>query len=280
MQVGFWGVRGSIAVSGAGFGEVGGHTSCVDIQHEGHRLILDGGTGLKALGDAHGRGPMAATVLFSHVHWDHIQGVPFFTPAFHPESELTLMGVRRPTGGVQAAIARQMKPPAWPVGPELLRGVKAYEDLRAGITFDVGPFSVTALDMHHPDGVVAYRVEAGGQALVYATDVEHGGRIDPELVRLCMGAELVIHDAQYTQQEYTGDDGGPGRRGWGHSTWGEAVELGARAGVGALALFHHDPGRDDEGVRTLEGLAAGAMRGSVGAGCEVFAAREGLQVAL
>ncbi|MFN3198659.1 MAG: MBL fold metallo-hydrolase [Bradymonadia bacterium] len=277
MQVKFWGVRGSIAVSGQGFGEVGGNTSCVEVISGEHRLILDGGTGLKALGDAHGRKPLAATVLFSHVHWDHIQGVPFFGPAFHPGSDLTLMGARRPTGGVREAVARQMKPPAWPVGPELLRGVKAYDDVPLDRTFDVGPFKVSAIDMHHPDGVVAYRVEADGHALVYATDVEHGGRIEPELVAFCAGADLIVHDAQYTQQEYTGDDGGPGRRGWGHSTWGEAVELGARAGAGAVALFHHDPSRDDEGVRTLEHLADDAL---VGCGARAFAAREGLQVSL
>lgn len=278
MQVTFWGVRGSIAVSGAGYREVGGNTSCVEVECEGARLILDGGTGLKALGDAHGRGPMAATVLLSHVHWDHIQGVPFFGPAFHPESELVLMGARRPSGGVQEAIARQMRPPAWPVGPELLRGIRGYEDVPLdGAAFEVGPFRIRAMDMQHPDGVVAYRVEAGGRALVYATDVEHGGRLDPALVRFCAGADLIVHDAQYTVQEYTGEDGGPGRRGWGHSTWGEAVEMGARAGAGAVALFHHDPGRSDEGVATLERLAEAAAEA---AGVRAFAAREGRRVAL
>ena len=273
MQIRFWGVRGSIAVSGDRFAGVGGNTTCVEVTYAGHRLVLDGGTGLRALGEHLGFTPVTSTtLLFTHVHWDHIQGVPFFTPAFHPDSDLRLVGVRRDSGTLRDALAKQMCPPSFPVGLSALVGARRYDDVDGRRPFDLGPFRVVPLEQDHPDGVVAYRIEAGGKAMVFATDVEHRDGIDRGLVELACGADLLVHDAQYTQPEYRGE-GGPPRVGWGHSTWQQAVEVARTAQVGQLALFHHDPSRNDLGVEAIERSAQVDMPGA-------FAAREGLAVAL
>lgn len=253
MKVRFWGTRGSVPVSGEQYQAVGGNTPCIEVEYDGYRLILDGGTGLRALGGAVGWQPIDACVLFSHFHWDHIQGVPFFAPAFHPESRLTFAGVPGELG-VRESLARQMEPPTFPIGPELLVGVKAYLDVKVGAPFEVGPFRITATPQPHPNGVAAYRIEAGGRSLVYATDIEHGGQEDAPLLDASAGADLLIHDAQYHWSEYVGQ-AGPPRRGWGHSTWLEAVATAQRAGAQRLALFHHDPARDDAAVAEIEDLA-------------------------
>lgn len=254
MEVKFWGVRGSVAVCGSRYLSTGGNTPCVEVTHEGQRLILDGGTGLRALGDSIGFAPIEATVLFSHVHWDHIQGVPFFTPAYNPGAKLTFVGCRRDSGTLRDALAAQMLPPRFPVTMDVFRAKLAFREIEKESPFDIGAFRVTPLDLNHPDGVLAYRVEAGGKAVVYATDVEHGDNLDERLVRLSEGADLLIHDAQYTGPEYVGKIGIP-RKGWGHSTWGDAVAVAGLAGAGRLALFHHDPQRTDAQVEAIEAEA-------------------------
>lgn len=264
MEIRFWGVRGSIAVSGAPYARTGGNTACVEVVCAGERLILDGGTGLRALGDAAAL-PMDATVVFSHVHWDHIQGVPFFAPAYHPGSRLRLLSVS--AEGLRGALADQMRPPTFPVGPEALRAQLAWMEARPGEPVEIGPFRLSPLSGAHPNGVVAWRIDAEGRSLVYATDHEHGGAVDARLIDLAAGADLLVHDAQYTDEEYAT------KRGWGHSTWREAVEVATRAGAGRLALFHHDPRRDDDAVAVLEHAARALLPGA-------FAAREGLAVAL
>lgn len=270
MQVRFWGARGSVPVSGEAFSKAGGNTSCVEVEHEGYRLILDGGTGLAALGREVGA-PLDATVLFSHFHWDHIQGVPFFGAAYHPASQLTFAAVGRP-GALREALADQMKPPSFPVGLELLQGIKRWDDLRYDEPYEAGPFRILPVQQPHPNGVACYRIEAAGKCLVYATDVEHGGEVSPRLIAASAGADLLIHDSQYHWAEYTGAEGPP-KRGWGHSTWLESVQVAQRAGAHRLALFHHDPARDDDGVDAMESLAQERFAGA-------FAAREGAALAL
>ena len=266
MKIRFWGVRGSIAVSGEPFLRTGGNTPCVELTCEGHRLVLDGGTGMRALGQALGGQPLSATVLFTHVHWDHIQGVPFFAPAYHPGSQITFGGVRRASGDIRDALARQMKPPAFPVTLDQFGAQLDFLDLEEPQPVDIGPFRVSWCDLEHPDGVVAYRITAGGRTVVFATDVEHGETIDERLVRLSEGADLLVHDAQYTRGEYEGRVG-ISRRGWGHSTWCDAVTVASRAGVQSLALYHHDPTRSDVEVEAIETLARARFEGA-------FAARE------
>jgi len=267
MNIRFWGVRGSIAVSGQQFHRTGGNTTCVEIEHEGERIVLDGGTGLAALGSTLAL-PTRLTLLFTHVHWDHIQGVPFFTPLFHPGSEVTMMGHATQWGDLRASLDAQMQPPSFPVGLDAFRADLRFRDIAPNAPFEVGPFRITGEAGEHPNGVMAYRIEAGGKSVVFATDIEHGDAIDRRLVRLSEGADLLIHDAQYTTEEYRGCHGGMSRKGWGHSAIGQAIEVADRAEVGRLALFHHDPTRTDDQVAVLEADAADRRQGT-------FAAREG-----
>jgi phosphoribosyl 1,2-cyclic phosphodiesterase len=267
MKVRFWGVRGSIAVSGPRYVGTGGNTATVEVEHEGERLILDGGTGLRALGDHIGWRPVSVHLLFSHVHWDHIQGVPFFMPAFHPGATLRLHGAARASGSLRDALGRQMRPPQFPITLDALTAKVDCIDIPVDRPFEIGPFSIQPIDLNHPDGVLAYRITAGGRSIVYATDTEHGAALDLRLLRLAEGADLLIHDAQYTTDEYEGR-GGPSRRGWGHSTWQQAVAAAQASQVRRLALFHHDPGRDDAGVAQIEAAAQARHPGAA-------AAREG-----
>ncbi|MBT3222012.1 MAG: MBL fold metallo-hydrolase [Proteobacteria bacterium] len=269
MKVRFWGVRGSIAVSGSSFVKTGGNTSCVEVEEEGHRLILDGGTGLRALGAEIGFQPIEATLLFSHVHWDHIQGVPFFTPAFHPGSKLTVAGAGE---SVREALSSQMKPPTFPVSLDAMSADIRYLELKNDQPFESGPFRIVPFRLDHPNGVLGFHIQTEHNSLVYATDVEHGERVDPRLIRHSAGADLLIHDAQYTPAEYHGS-GGPSRVGWGHSAWTQAIETALRANVERLALFHHDPCRTDDGVDSIEDMARKCFTNA-------FAAREGLELAL
>jgi phosphoribosyl 1,2-cyclic phosphodiesterase len=280
MEVQFWGVRGSIAVSGSKYQRYGGNTTCVEVTHDGQRLILDAGTGARALGDAIGFSPVSATFLFTHVHWDHIQGFPFFAPAFHPGSDLRILGADRPSGGVADALRAQMRPPQFPVTLDALRARLSFGGVTSGEWVEIGPFRVLPLELDHPDGVLAYRIEAGGKTVVFATDVEQalrggaegGAGLDRRLIALAEGADLLIHDAQYTPAEYVGQSG-PMRRGWGHSTWTAAMAIAREAAAARLALYHHDPSRTDDQLDAIEQVARLDLAG-------VFMAREGAPVAV
>lgn len=251
MEVRFFGVRGSIAVSGS---RIGGNTACVEVTSQGHRLILDAGTGLRALGDVMLREgpPQKATMFFSHLHWDHVQGFPFFTPAYLPTTELVMYGPG--SNGAQAlesTLASQMQPPQFPVPLSTMRSKMTFGSALHGKTVEVGPFRVTPIDVPHPQGCLAYRVEADGHAFVYATDVELSrATLTPEVARGFEGADALCLDAQYTPDEYEGRKGMP-KKGWGHSTMMDAADVAHDVGAGRLILFHHDPSHPDELVEDM-----------------------------
>ncbi len=277
MRIEFFGVRGSIANAGPEVGGVGGNTACVLVEAGPTQIILDAGTGVRALGErliraskAEGA-PIQATFLFSHLHWDHIQGFPFFVPAYLPETRLKLIGPLGDDGSrlLEDVLEQQMSPPTFPVTLSAMPSRKEFCGLAGGEVLEVGEATVRSARLHHPQGCLGYRIEHGGRSVVFCTDTEplpDGGA--PEAVlELARGADLLIYDAQYTPEEY------PARRGWGHSTWQDAVEVAKAAGVARLALFHHDPAHDDRAVADIERAAQSVFPAA-------FAAREGCTVTL
>jgi phosphoribosyl 1,2-cyclic phosphodiesterase len=266
----FWGVRGSVASPGPDTVKVGGNTSCVEVMAGGTRIILDAGTGLRRLGDSLlPHGPVDATLLLSHMHWDHIQGLPFFAPLYQPTTRLHV--VSGPSGmPCRDVLRRQMSTPTFPVDLDATPASMSFLEVRDRQRFIVGDAEVTVARANHPDAVYAWRIEHKGRAVVYATDTEHYACVDPRLKALSRGADLLIYDAQYLPTEYTGE-AGMSRVGWGHSTWEAAVALAEAAGVGQLVLFHHDPTRDDDGVARIEALAQRRF-------VDTIAAREGLRL--
>jgi phosphoribosyl 1,2-cyclic phosphodiesterase len=270
LQIRFWGVRGSCASAGHDTAEVGGNTSCVEVYTKGTRIVLDAGTGLRALGAqlmAHG-GAQDVHLLLSHFHWDHIQGFPFFTPAYVKGNCIDVYGPERAAGrDVRAALDAQMRAPHFPVGLEAMRAELGFHPVPAGAAFRLGPVAVTTAAANHPGGCLAYRLESGGRSVVYATDTEHHDGLDSGLVELARGCDVLIYDAQYTDEEYAT------KRGWGHSTPNEAVRLAQAAGAGQLVLFHHDPAHDDDAIARMEKAARALFPTAT-------AAREGLEIIL
>jgi len=246
----FFGVRGSVASAGDSTRRYGGNTSCVSLEIDETQIIFDAGTGIRPLGDAILKRapatPRRAHLFLSHVHWDHIQGFPFFAPAYVPGYGVAVHRVRPGANepDVRSVFASQMRAPTFPVGLEAMRGDLDFVDLAPRQEVLVGRALVRNALVDHPNGCAAYRVDADTRSVVYATDLEHGAEPDPSLVELARGADLLIYDAMYTPEEYEGLRG-PSRKGWGHSTFEAGAALAEAADVRHLCLFHHDPAHDD-----------------------------------
>jgi len=272
MKIRFWGVRGSIASPGPDTALVGGNTSCVELACGATRIVLDAGTGLRSLGNdliASGatRAPLEMSLLLSHYHWDHIQGLPFFVPVYMKDTALTIVGGQNGVMSVRDALERQMSAPVFPVRLDEVGARISTREVRPGQSFEIGEARVIVGRGNHPGGVVAYRIEHGGKSVVYATDTEHYACVDPALRALTEGADVLIYDAQYTPEEYRA------KVGWGHSTYVAGAELASAAGVGRYVLYHHDPMRSDAGVADVEARAKELFAGAV-------AAREGMTIDL
>ena len=249
-SVRFWGVRGSIAAGGPAFCAIGGNTSCVEVRAGNELIILDAGTGIYPLGQSLAP-PVAATLFVSHFHWDHIQGFPMFRPAYTPGNRLTLYGRGDGPDGLEACLRRQMQPPSFPVPLDAMAAKLDFRSIRPGGEVRVGEARVRAAALHHPQGCLGFRISLAGRSIVYATDTEQmDGVLDPSLVEFARGADLLICDAQYTDDEYRGSCA-PCRRGWGHSTVSEACRVARAASVDRLALFHHDPAHDDDKIEAM-----------------------------
>lgn len=286
MRIRFWGTRGSIPKPGPDTLRYGGNTSCVEVRTaSGVLILLDCGTGAHGFGQAllaEPGAPRRGHVLISHTHWDHIQGLPFLGPLFVSDFEWDICGPRGLGPSIRETLAGQMQYSYFPITIEQFEAKVRYHDLLEG-SFEIGDVRVTAHYMNHPALTLGYRIEADGCTLVYATDHEPHS---PELARgerpprsadecgyagFIAGADLLIHDAQFTQDEYDR------HRGWGHSPAEFAVDLAVNGGVRQLALFHHDPLRDDAGVDRIVALARKRAEGS---GVKVFGAAEGLTIEL
>jgi phosphoribosyl 1,2-cyclic phosphodiesterase len=254
VRVTFWGCRGSIASAGPETVRYGGNTACVQVTaDDGTTIFLDAGTGL--------RRPAAALVghrrldiLLSHLHMDHIQGLGFFRPFFEPTAEVHVWGPPSTTANLRTRVSQYLSPPLFPVLINDLPSRTEFHD--APRAWEIGPFHIESASILHPGPTVGYRIAEDGASMAYLSDHEPilGGSTDPRWTSgfgLASGVDLLVHDAQYTEDEYAS------RVGWGHSSVAQAVSFAMRAGAKRLALFHHDPAHDDA---TLDGLLDEARR--------------------
>jgi phosphoribosyl 1,2-cyclic phosphodiesterase len=263
----FWGVRGSIACPLMSHMTFGGNTSCIEMIVGEHRFILDSGTGIRGLGQVFAQDGVSDTkLLFTHTHWDHINGFPFFTPAYNPANSIHVMAghLRKKNTSIKETLSTQMIGPMFPIPLEAMQGKLTFEDFDAGDSFDLYPdVKVKTAALNHPNDATGYRIEFEGYSACYVTDTEHlPGKLDENILGLIENADLVIYDSTYTEEEY------PNRIGWGHSTWNEGMKLCQEAGAKRLAIFHHDPDHDDTFMANLEKEAQDVWDGN-------FVAREG-----
>lgn len=250
------GARGSYAVSGTRFLRYGGYTSCFSYETPRGLIIFDAGTGLMHLGDllAARRRLPPITLLFTHIHLDHILGLLSFKPWFRKDTHVTFMADPAQVRDCARSIRTIINPPFWPVTINQLSARLSFRDLprlrRDGrerpAPFRLYGVPIAWTPVRHPQGGVSYRFVAGRQTVVLATDREHGDpRLDARFHAFARGADVLVHDAQYTPAEY------PAKRGWGHSTWVHSVQLARELGVRQLVLTSHDPTRTDEAIERV-----------------------------
>jgi phosphoribosyl 1,2-cyclic phosphodiesterase len=307
MRVRFWGVRGSLPVPGPKTERYGGNTSCVEVTSaSGTRIIVDAGTGIRHLGkrlmhEEFERGEGAAHLLISHTHWDHIQGLPFFSPLARKGNRLHVYGRRRDDGHLRAVFASQTGDPYFPVSLGDARAAISFRELADSACFEIGEVSVTCARLNHPYVATAYRLAADGASVVYVSDtapfsdILFESRYVPQapplgsvpserdrarlqsmrdgLVRLCEGADLVIYDTMFTPEDY--------RRlpHYGHSRPSDALEICGAAGAATLALYHHAPERSDAEIDAIVDDTR-RVAASAGHSISVVAAYEGLNLEL
>jgi Metal-dependent hydrolases of the beta-lactamase superfamily I len=267
----FWGVRGSIACPSPRHMKYGGNTSCVEVIAGENRFILDAGTGIRLLGKEFLLEDVRTiSLLLTHTHWDHINGLPFFRPAYDPKRRMHIFaGHLNAQSGIEKVLSQQMNEPVFPVPLEAMRAIVEFEDFVAGESFALnGSVKVRTARLNHPNGATGYRIEYDGCAACYITDTEHTpGRPDENILALIAGADLVIYDSTYTDEEF------PSHTGWGHSTWQEGVRLCRQSGAKNLAIFHHEPDHEDDFMDAIA-LEAKATWD------RTFVAREGMVVDL
>ncbi len=260
----FWGVRGSIAVPGSETVRYGGNTSCVEMRVGGKRLVFDGGTGLRVLGKSLLKHmPVEAYLFFSHSHWDHIQGFPFFVPAFVPGNRFHIYGGIAPNGAtMEERLSNQMHHPNFPVPMQIMQADLKFYDVTVGDVITIDDIHIETGRLNHPNTAIGYRITWQGKTAVYATDTEHyPDRIDEDLVYLARDADVLIYDACYTDEEYY-DLKSP-KIGWGHSTWQQAIKVAQAASVKKAVMFHHDPNHDDDCLDAIEAQVQTAFPNSL-----------------
>jgi phosphoribosyl 1,2-cyclic phosphodiesterase len=278
IRVVFNGVRGSTPCAGAQYARYGGHSSCVAVEVEGAPPILfDLGTGLRPYGE-HLHGEFSGSVLLSHLHWDHVQGLPFFTPLHRTGVSLDVYGPRQPTGPLGEVFTQMMRPPFFPITPNQLAADIRFHDT-GDDDFAIGTAKVRSRWVRHVGPTLGYRIDCDGVSIAYVPD--HGPGCSPddaddyvphEMLELCDGVDILIHDAQHTHDEYAP------KRHWGHCTVEYAVHVAREAGARKLVLFHHDPAHGDDALDAIAVKAADhAARVNAP---EVIAAYEGLQLEL
>jgi len=274
VKVTFYGTRGSTPVPDPNFLQFGGNTSCILLTFDSGRIaILDAGTGIRKLGDDLIAGSHEQYdnifILLSHTHWDHIHGFPFFEPAYDPKRHITIAmcGKNRKANYLESIFSTQLQLDFFPVPLDKMGAkLKFWQPDTINYTTSNG-VKIMASRHNHPGFAYGYRIEDGGKTLVYCTDVEHMDGIDPDVVELSRNADLLIHDAHYTPEELKL------KKGWGHSSWEQAIEVAKQAGVKKLALFHHAPEHTDEFLLHMEKECQKRFS-------KAFLAREGMKIKL
>lgn len=275
-----WGTRGSIPSPGSQTARYGGNTTSFEVRHGDTRLIFDAGSGLRLLGlDLLKNGGDFHHIFLTHFHWDHIQGFPFFTPLYLPEIDIKIVGPKQNNIDVRSLFAGQMGPIYFPVPFSVVAATMSFDHLNEG-TFQVGEATLHTMRVKHPSYVIGYRIEIGGKVICFIPDDEIEGDMydmDDEwygrLVDFVRGADLLVHDSMYTEEEY------PSRLGWGHSTFDQSVKLAEDGEVKKLLFFHHDPTRTDD---ELDGIVNRVREKALARGCavEMEAAAEGIEIRL
>lgn len=252
MKIKFYGTRGSIPVCDTGFQEFGGNTTCLQVTFENDQiLILDAGSGIRNLGKdliQNGHEQFEDIfIAFTHFHWDHIQGFPFFAPAFDPRRHFTItaLGKNREIQNLKEIFENQMEWVYFPVALDNMGATFKFHHPESE-TLQLNSATITAKLHEHPGQAYSYRIEENDKILVFSTDVEHSNGIDQRIIKVAQDADILIHDAQYTDEELVN------RKGWGHSSWQQAVEVAERANVKYLILTHHDPEHNDEFLTKVE----------------------------
>ncbi len=265
-----WGVRGSLPTPGPDTRIFGGNTPCVEIRCGERILIFDAGSGIRPLGNLLlEEDAKKLDLFFTHTHYDHIGGLPFFAPFYSPETSIDIWSGHMEDN---AATTRQMvksfmSPPFFPVPPEIFKAKVGYHDFTPGNQFDLpGEIVIKTIALNHPGGSMGYRVEFGGKSICYVTDTEHvPGEPDQAIIGLIEGSDIVIYDATYCDSVFEQFIG------FGHSTWQEGTRLCKAAGAGKYCIFHHRPSHDDEMMAKIELQARELYENSV-------VAREGMQL--
>lgn len=270
MKVKYYGTRGSLPVPGPNTIIYGGNTACIKIKFNDTIIILDGGSGLRILGNElmqgdFGKGKGTAHIFFSHAHWDHINGFPFFPPAYVPGNKLIIYGSHKSGTSIRDILSRQQNQINFPVSLEDMAASLEFVGLEAGVDRTCSTAVISSFVLNHPCGAFAYRIDDGFKKVVYATDYEHTDKLDENLVEFTKDADILIYDAMFTPEEYES------KKGWGHSTYIEGIKLAKAAKIKQLHLFHYNPEHTDQFIEEIEKQAQQLFP-------QTYAAKEGWEV--
>ncbi len=280
MLIKFWGVHGSLPRPGPATQKFGGNTACVEVRCENTILIFDAGSGLRELGqdlkkrtntDPSGRSRIRAHIFLSHFHWDHIQGFPFFEPAYIKGNRFDIYAQDVSNAALESSLKRQMAEPHFPITIDFMAATLKFHALRPGHRVNIGDVHVRTDELYHPGGCSGYRVDYRGKSVVYATDCEHVAGMDQALIDLAKDTDVLIYDSSFTPAQYIGLWDDVSREAWGHSTWEAGVALAEGASARQLVLFHHV--NDDAIVEETERKAQALSPNTI-------AAYEGLEIEL